>query len=75
MFDQKMITLFVQILLIAGALNWGSVATYNYDFVNQLAGAAIGSYVKMAVAAAGIFAAYQIIMSFYSAQAPAEESQ
>jgi len=65
MFNQEMLTFVAQILLIAGALNWGAIATYNMDFVNQLTGANIGNYVKMAVGAAGIYAAYVVFMSFY----------
>jgi uncharacterized membrane protein YuzA (DUF378 family) len=72
MFDEKMISLIAQILLIAGALNWGSLATYNMDLVNRFAGPAIGTYVKMAVAVAGIYAAYALFMSFQPA-APAFE--
>ena len=65
-----MISLIAQILLIAGALNWGSLATYNMDLVNRFAGPAIGTYVKMAVAAAGIYAAYTLFMSFQAPSAP-----
>jgi len=74
MFNQDMLTAFVQILLIAGALNWGTVATYNMDFVNQLVGSTFGSYVKMAVAVAGLYAAYQLFMSFYPAAAAAADA-
>jgi uncharacterized membrane protein YuzA (DUF378 family) len=71
MFDEKMISLIAQILLIAGALNWGALATYNMDLVNRFAGPAMGTYVKMAVAAAGIYAAYALFMSFQAPAAPA----
>jgi uncharacterized membrane protein YuzA (DUF378 family) len=69
--QQQMLDLTVQILLIAGALNWGSSAFQNYDFVNALAGATNGSYIKMVVGLAGIYAAYSLFMKFYSQPAPA----
>jgi uncharacterized membrane protein YuzA (DUF378 family) len=51
----------VQILVIAGALNWGLVAFNGTDLVQQLTGGGdIEKYVKFAVAAAGIYLAYTI---------------
>lgn len=73
MYSQDMMSLLVQILLIAGALNWGLVAIYNLDAVNMVAGAALGSYIKMAVGAAGIYAVYMLVMSFYPTAEKAPE--
>jgi uncharacterized membrane protein YuzA (DUF378 family) len=62
--DQNLVNLIVQILLIAGAVNWGLVAFNNTDVVNLLIGATFGSYVKMLVGVAGIYAIYQLVVSF-----------
>ena len=57
----KIILMLVQILVIAGALNWGLVAFNGTDLVQQLTGGGdIEKYVKFAVAAAGIYLAYTI---------------
>jgi uncharacterized membrane protein YuzA (DUF378 family) len=68
MFSQQMIDLSVQILLIAGALNWGSSAIQNFDFVNELAGRDYGYYIKVAVGLAGAYAAYNLYMTYTSQQ-------
>ena len=61
MLDQKHIALIVQILLIAGALNWGAVAYNGFDAVTYATGGGdIDKYVKFAVAAAGAFSLYQV---------------
>lgn len=57
----NIILMLVQILVIAGALNWGLVAFNGTDLVQQLTGGGdIEKYVKFAVAAAGIYLAYTI---------------
>ena len=57
--SQKMLILLVQILLIAGALNWGLVAYNGTDAVNLVTGGGdIAKYGKYAVAAAGVYHAY-----------------
>jgi uncharacterized membrane protein YuzA (DUF378 family) len=57
----KILLMLVQVLVIAGALNWGLVAFNGTDLVQQLTGGGdIEKYVKFAVAAAGIYLAYTI---------------
>jgi len=57
----KIILMLVQVLVIAGALNWGLVAFNGTDLVKQLTGGGdIEKYVKFAVAAAGLYLAYTI---------------
>ena len=57
----KIILMLVQVLVIAGALNWGLVAYNGTDLVQQLTGGGdIEKYVKFAVAAAGLYLAYTI---------------
>ena len=56
------ILVIVQILLIAGAINWGLVAYNKTDAVTFAVGEDIGRYVKFAVALAGIYYAYTISM-------------
>lgn len=57
----KILLMLVQILVIAGALNWGLVAFNGTDLVQQLTGGGdIEKYVKYAVAAAGLYLAYDI---------------
>jgi uncharacterized membrane protein YuzA (DUF378 family) len=57
----NIILMLVQILVIAGALNWGLVAFNGTDLVQQLTGGGdIEKYVKFAVAGAGIYLAYTI---------------
>lgn len=59
----KLLLQLAQILVIAGALNWGLVAFNGTDFVQQLTGGGdIDKYVKFAVAAAGLYLAYNIYM-------------
>lgn len=63
--SQKTIILLVQILLIAGALNWGLVAYNGTDAVNMVTGGGDpAKYVKFAVAAAGVYQAWLL----YNAQ-------
>jgi len=57
----KILLMLVQVLVIAGALNWGLVAFNGTDLVQQLTGGGdIEKYVKYAVAAAGVYLAYTI---------------
>jgi uncharacterized membrane protein YuzA (DUF378 family) len=50
--------LLVQILLIAGALNWGLVAYNGIDAVDTVVGVDNAKYVKFAVAAAALVQIY-----------------
>lgn len=58
---EKILLNIVQILIIAGALNWGLVAFNGTDLVKQLTGGGdIEKYVKFTVAAAGVYYAYTL---------------
>jgi len=58
-----MLNLLVQILLIAGAINWGLVAYNGTDVVKMATGGGdIEKYVKYLVAVAGIYHAYTLVM-------------
>lgn len=59
-FDKQVIQLVVQVVLIAGALNWGSVALFDYDFVDSLFGEEAGMYIKYAVGAAGLYGVFHL---------------
>jgi uncharacterized membrane protein YuzA (DUF378 family) len=60
---QNMLNLLVQILLIAGAINWGLVAYNETDVVKMATGGGdIEKYVKYLVAVAGIYHAYTLVM-------------
>lgn len=59
--------LLVQILLIAGALNWGLVAYNGMDAVDTVAGSQNAKYIKFAVAAAALV---QIYVLYAKAVAP-----
>lgn len=62
--SQKTIILLVQILLIAGAVNWGLVAYNGTDAVNIATGGGdAAKYVKFAVAAAGVYQAWLLYNS------------
>lgn len=71
MFQSDMLSLIAQVLLIAGALNWGSIAFANTDFVQMLVGN-FDVYVKMLVAAAGLYAVYDMYVKYTAA--PADEA-
>jgi uncharacterized membrane protein YuzA (DUF378 family) len=63
--NQQYIAIIVQVLLIAGALNWGSVAYNGFDAVTYVTGGGeIDKYVKFAVAAAGVFSLYQVYQMY-----------
>jgi len=63
MFDMKMLAMLAQLLLIAGALNWGLVAYNGMDLVNMATGGGMMEQaVKYLVAAAGLFALYDMLM-------------
>lgn len=69
MFDQKYLLLISQVLLIAGALNWGLVALNGADLVRMITGGgAFERYIKFLVAAAGLFAAYNLAVSLLPAK-------
>ena len=60
---QNILTLLVQILLIAGAINWGLVAYNNTDIVTMVTGSGdIEKYIKYIIAVAGIYHAYTLVM-------------
>jgi uncharacterized membrane protein YuzA (DUF378 family) len=59
---QNMLNLLVQILLIAGAINWGLVAYNNTDIVKMAIGGDIEKYIKYIIAVAGIYHAYTLVM-------------
>lgn len=61
---QKMIILLVQVLLIAGAVNWGLVAYNGTDAVKMVTGGGdVEKYVKFAVAFAGVYHAYTLYVA------------
>mgnify|MGYP000208955774 CR=1 FL=1 len=58
-----MLMMIVQILLIAGAVNWGLVAYNGTDVVAMATGGGdIEKYVKYIVAVAGVYHAYNVFM-------------
>jgi uncharacterized membrane protein YuzA (DUF378 family) len=62
--SQKIVLLLIQILLVAGALNWGLVAYNGMDAVKIATGGGdIEKYVKFAVAAAGAYHAYTLYLA------------
>ncbi len=61
MFTQQNLTLLVQILLIAGALHIGTLAYTKRDLVQMITGGGQLEFgIKMVIAAAGLFNAYQL---------------
>jgi uncharacterized membrane protein YuzA (DUF378 family) len=57
----KLLLQLAQVLVLAGALNWGLVAFNGTDAVNKLTGGGdVEKYVKFAVAAAGLYVAYNL---------------
>ena len=65
MSTQQIIALVIQILLIAGAINWGLVAYNGTDLVHSLThGGDIEKYVKFAVSAAGVYSAFLLLHSY-----------
>jgi uncharacterized membrane protein YuzA (DUF378 family) len=61
---QKIALLLVQVLLVAGALNWGLVAYNGMDAVKLATGGGdIEKYVKFTVAAAGLYHGYNLYMA------------
>jgi uncharacterized membrane protein YuzA (DUF378 family) len=59
------LTVIVQILLVAGAINWGLVALNDMDIVDMLTGGPnkISQIVKLVVGAAGLYQAYVLTMT------------
>lgn len=66
----EIVDLVAQILLIAGALNWGFVAFNGTDLVKLLVGG-FDVYVKYIVALAGAYAIYALYTKYSSAPAVA----
>lgn len=59
--NKKMMEIAVQLTLIAAALNWGLHAHNGTDLVKMATGGGdIEKYAKYAIAAVGLFAAYQL---------------
>lgn len=56
-----LVKLIIQILLIAGALNWGSVAFMGTDFVRSIVGSQLDRYVKLIVGIAGVMAGVALL--------------
>ena len=54
---------YVTVLLIAGALNWGVVASGQQDLVKKFL-PDFDVYVKMIIAIAGVYALYKLIEQF-----------
>lgn len=56
-----MYKLIIQILVIAGAINWGLIAVQNTDIVKSLVGSGdLEKYIKLVIGAAGLYYAYMI---------------
>lgn len=65
MIDAKTLAIAVQVLLIAGAINWGLVALNNTDAVRLVTGGGqIEKIVKLVVAAAGVYSAYRLYVVY-----------
>jgi uncharacterized membrane protein YuzA (DUF378 family) len=61
MFNQQIIDMIVQVILIIAALNWGLVAYNGMDAVQMITGGGqIEQYAKFAVAAVAVYAAYRM---------------
>lgn len=57
-----LVKLLVQILLIAGALNWGSIALVGTDIVRSAVGfGKMDRLIKLAVGAAGVIAGLELV--------------
>jgi len=64
MFTQRNINLLVQILLIAGALNWGAVA-FGKDVVTTIVGTGqVDRLIKIVIACAGAYHAYMVYNAY-----------
>ena len=66
--DARKLAITIQILLIAGAINWGIIALTDKDAVQQVAGGpgAFDKLIKLAVGAAGAYSAYQMYVVYSS---------
>lgn len=61
----RIINLVAMILVIAGALNWGSIALYDLDLVDAaVVDLQFSRYVKFLVGVAGIFVAYRTVITY-----------
>lgn len=57
-----LVQLIVKILLIAGAVNWGSVALIGVDVVPSIVGfGQIDRIIKLAIGVAGVIAAMELV--------------
>jgi uncharacterized membrane protein YuzA (DUF378 family) len=61
----RILNLLAMVLVIAGALNWGSIAAFEMDLVNTaLPDPQLQRYTKFLVGLAGIFVAYKTAMTY-----------
>lgn len=51
----------IMILLIAGAINWGTIAYNGTDLVSKIGNPMYEKYIKLAIGCAGTYALYQFI--------------
>ena len=60
---QKYIHIIIQLLIIIGAINWLSIATYNFDFVEKITMGNMWANkgLKIAVGISGIYAGYLLL--------------
>lgn len=64
-FNEDIIAVIAQVLLIAGALNWGAIAFNGMDLVQAVAGkGVIDRVIKFLVAIAGLYASYALYIKF-----------
>lgn len=65
MLDEQTMAIIVQILLIAGAINWGLTAVFDTDAVKTVTGGGQAEkIVKVCVACAGLYSAYNLYMIY-----------
>jgi uncharacterized membrane protein YuzA (DUF378 family) len=60
---QQYLHIIVQLLIIIGAINWLSIATYDLDFVEKLSMGhdTVNKGLKIAVGLCGVYAAYLLV--------------
>lgn len=60
---QKYLHIIVQLLIIVGAINWLTIATYNVDLVEKITmgNAMADKYIKVLVGVCGVYAAYLLL--------------
>lgn len=61
----RILNLLAMVLVVAGALNWGSVATLDIDLVDTvLPDPQLQRYTKFLVGMAGIFVGYKTVVTY-----------